>query len=211
MEELLRRHYAQGGKTQWIATFYSPPGAKAKDELRRILQMRPRPIGAQHFGATTDALMRRGKIDDALDTLKMLRDAGLLVGLCTHNHEVIDYAAERDWDVDFYQASLYRVKYDVRKPDRPVPNRPEDEYFEEDDRKAMLRTIAAVDKPCMVFKVLGANRHCRTDEDVQQAIRYTLDRIKPSDVILLGVWHKYKDQVGQDTDIVRQWKGPELH
>ena len=104
IEALLRAHYSAGGQMQWIATFYSPPG-KGKAEMKRILAMEPRPIGAQHYGGTTDHLMREGKIDQALDTLKMLRDAGLLVGLGSHNHEVIDYAEQKGWDVNFYQGA----------------------------------------------------------------------------------------------------------
>lgn len=44
-EEILRAFYAEGGKVQWIATFYSKPG-EGKAELARILKMEPRPIGA---------------------------------------------------------------------------------------------------------------------------------------------------------------------
>ena len=50
----------------------------------------------------------------ALDTLKMLRDAGLMVGLCSHNHEVIDYAENKGWDVDFYQCCFYRVSSSLK-------------------------------------------------------------------------------------------------
>ena len=44
IEELLRAHYAEGGRLQWIATFYAKPG-QGKEELARILRMRTKPIG----------------------------------------------------------------------------------------------------------------------------------------------------------------------
>jgi len=199
MESLLRQYYETGQDMKWIPTFYSSPGAKAKEELKRILQMRPRPIGIQHFGGTTDRLMTQGKLDEAQETLKMCRDAGLMVGLCTHNHEVIDYAANRDWDVDFYMGSFYRVSYDIRNTGRAAPKSPGEEYFEEEARKGMIHTIRQVDKPCIAFKVLGAGRHCKTQESVRRAIQYTFDMIKPTDVVLLGMWQKHRDQVGEDT------------
>jgi hypothetical protein len=199
MEALLRSHYAAGGKMQWIATFYSAPG-KGKEELARILKMDPKPIGAQHFGATTDRLMRQGKIDEARDTLKMFRDAGLLVGLCSHNHEVIDYAENKGWDVDFYQGSFYHST-DGLKPTQPG------EVFEESARQSMAKTLGQVSKPCIAFKVLAGNRHCTTPAAVEAAIRFAFKSIKPTDVVLLGMWHKYKDQAGENAGYARKILG----
>jgi hypothetical protein len=199
MEALLRAHYAAGGHLQWIATFYSPPG-KGKAELQRILKMEPRPIGVQHFGGTTDRLMRDGKIDQALDTLKMLRDAGLLVGLCSHNHEVIDYVESKGWDLDFYQGAFYRAGSGLN-PTRPG------EIFEEEARQSMARTLGKVSKPCIAFKVLGANRHCRSPADVEEALRLAYRSIKPTDVVLVGMWQKHKDQVGENAALVKKILG----
>jgi hypothetical protein len=199
MEALLRAHYAEGGRLQWIATFYSKPG-KGKEELARILKMRPRPIGAQHFGATSDALMREGKIDQALDTLKMLRDAGLLLGFGSHNHEVIDYAENKGWDVDFYQCCFYHSTDGLNRKDGS-------EVFEESARQSMVKTIQQVSKPCIAFKVLGANRHCGTPARVGRAIRFALEHIKPTDVVLLGMWQKYKDQAAENVGYVSKVLG----
>jgi len=196
IEALLRAFYAEGGKMQWIATFYSAPG-QGKEELARILKMDPKPIGAQHYGATSDRLMREGRIDQALDTLKMLRDAGLLVGLCSHNHEVIDYAESKGWDVDFYQCSLYHSTDGLNPKQKG-------EVFEEETRQAMLKTIRQVSKPCIAFKVLGANRHCGSPAEVEAALRLTFERIKPTDVVLVGMWQKYKDQVAENVGLVKR-------
>jgi len=196
MEEILRGHYAAGGKIQWIATFYSPPG-EGKEELTRILKMRPAPIGAQHWGDISDRLMKQGQIEKARDTLKMLRDAGLLVGLGSHNHEVVDYAESKGWDVDFYQCSFYRAHAGLNPPRRG-------EFYEEESRQAMAKTIAAVSKPCIAFKVLGANRHCASSVDVEKALAFAFKSIKPTDVVLLGMWQKYKDQAAENVAIVKK-------
>lgn len=196
IEDLLRRHYASGGRLQWIATFYSAPG-QGREELKRILQMEPRPIGIQHFGNTSDQLLRQGKIEQARETLKMLRDTGLQVGLGSHNHEVIDYAESHAWDVDFYQCCFYRCSFGLVR-------RGGGEVFDEEARQSMVKTIRQVSKPCIAFKVLGANRHCGTAAAVENALRFALQQIKPRDVILLGMWQKYKDQVAENVGYVQR-------
>ena len=142
---------------KWIATFYSLPRDResAKRELAELLKMNPRPIGIQQVGNTTDLLMRQGNIDQSLENLKRFRDAGLLVGLCSHNHEVIDYAESRDWDVDFYQCCFYRSVFDLDATKRGQ------EMYEEQARRDMTKTIRSVSKPCIAFKVLAAIRHRR--------------------------------------------------
>ncbi|HYW80712.1 MAG TPA: hypothetical protein VE890_14120 [Thermoguttaceae bacterium] len=201
--EILRKHYAEGGRLKWIASFYSSPQDReqCKQELAEILKMEPRPIGIQQLGNTSDRLMQEGKIDLALDNLKMFRDAGLLVGLGSHNHEVIDYVESKGWDLDFYQCCFYRSVFSFD------PAKHGKETFEEEARRSMTHTIRQVSKPCIAFKVLGAGRHCGTSQTVEAALRYALQQIKPSDVILLGMWQKHKDQVAENARLVRKILG----
>ena len=199
VEELLRAHRGQGGTLEWIATFYSSPKDResAQRELAGILRLEPRPIGIQQFGNTSDLLMREGKIELALENLKRLRDAGVLVGLGSHNHEVIDCAEDKGWDVDFYQCSFYRSWFGLdaqRRGDR----------FDEEARQSMAQTIRRVAKPCIAFKVLGASRLCQSPGGVEAALRFAFENIKPNDVVLLGMWQKHKDQVAENTAIVRK-------
>ena len=198
MEALLRTYRAEGGRLQWISTFYSKPG-QGKKELDRILSMDPRPIGIQQLGNTSDWLMREGKIDDALENLKRFRDAGVLVGLGSHNHEVIDYAESKGWDLDFYQCCFYRSWFGVNRTQNT-----RGEVFEEPDRQSMVNTIRQVSKPCIAFKVLGANRNCATAEDVRAALEFAYANIKATDVVLAGMWQKYHDQVAQNAEWVRE-------
>jgi len=199
IEEALRARYAEGGKIQWIATFYSPPG-QGRQELARILKMDPKPIGVQQFGNVTDALMREGQLDRVRENLKMFQDAGLLVGLGSHNHEVIDYVEDRGWDLDFYQCSFYRSCFGLHRTRQG-------EVFEEEARRSMVRTITRVSKPCIAFKVLGANRHCHSPAGVEGALRFALQQIKPTDVVLLGMWQKYRDQVAENVAYARRILG----
>ena len=189
MEDVLRRFYARGGRMQWIPTFYSKPG-EAKEELKRVLSMEPRPIGIQHYGGVTDTLFNKKRLDDARDTLKMFRDAGVLVGFGSHNPRAIEYAEEKGFDVDFYQCCFYQHVHE--------------KVWKDEERQRMVATIRRVSKPCIAFKVLGGNRHTKTPEDLYNALKFAFDHIKPTDVVLLGMWQKYKDQVGENHGLA--WK-----
>ena len=199
IEEMLRRHYAAGGQLKWIASFYSHPAEvqAVRQELAQLQRMNPPPIGMQQVGNTTDLLMRQGRIDLALENLKRFRDTGLLVGLGSHNHEVIEYAESKGWDVDFYQCSFYRSVFSLNDAHYGR------ERFVESDRDAMTRTIRKAGKPCIAFKVLAAGRHCQSIAALEEALRYAFNQIKPNDVVLLGMWQKHRDQVGENVNIVR--------
>lgn len=205
MHERLQRYAAAGGTNQWIATLYdsgsqwSPGAPSFEEELQSILQVNPKPIGIQNFGENSDRYYITDNMPLLQDKLKRFRDTGLLVGLCTHLPEVVEYAEERIWDVDFYQTCFYTVYSlaDAKKIDRSH------EVYDDAARERMVKFIQSTSKPCMAFKVLKANRFCSTDADVRQALQYALDRIKPTDVICVGMWNKYKDQVGQNAAFVR--------
>ena len=186
MEAAIRRFYAGGGRMQWIPTFYSKPGKGAADELKRILTMDPKPIGVQQWGQVSDDLFAAGKLDTVVENLKMFRDAGLLAGLGAHNPKVIEHAEEKGLDLDFYQCCFYHHKPSGAWPD--------------EERRRMVGVIAKVSKPCIGFKVLGGNRHTKTPQDVYDALKFAFDSIKPTDVVLLGMWQKYKDQPGENRD-----------
>lgn len=200
IEDMLRSHYAQGGRLRWIATFYSLPEDReaGKQELARLLKMDPPPIGVQQVGNTSDWLVKQGKLDLALDNLKRFRDAGLLVGLGSHNHEVIDHAESKGWDLDFYQCCFYRSVFGLD------PSKAGREIYEDEAREAMTRTIRQVSKPCLAFKVLAAGRHCGSRQTIEAALRFAFQNIKATDVVLLGMWQKHQDQAGQNVALVRR-------
>ena len=78
------------------------------------------------------------------------------------------------------------------------------EIFEEEARQAMVKVIRQVSKPCIAFKVFAGNRHTSTPEALQGALRFAFDHIKPTDVVLLGMWQKYKDQVAENVGYARK-------
>ena len=205
MHDLLHRYKAAGGRNQWIATLYDSgsdwnPGAPSfEEELKAILAVDPKPIGIQNFGENSDRYFITDNMPRLREKLKRFRDTGLLVGVCSHLPEVVEYIEERNWDIDFYQTCFYTV-YSLaneRRIDRAH------EIYDDAARERMVRFIQRTRKPCMAFKVLKANRFCSTDEAVRGALKFALDNIKETDAICVGMWDKYKDQVGQNAGFVR--------
>jgi hypothetical protein len=81
------------------------------------------------------------------------------------------------------------------------------EVFDDVDRDRMLSFVSSADKPCVVFKILGANRKCADDEEIRRSFEEVYGRIKPSDVVLVGMWQKHRDQVGFNTHLVESLLG----
>jgi hypothetical protein len=188
--ELFRRG---GGRLHWIAQTAS----EMHDVMQNIRVLAAAgAMGIYHHGTQTDRFWQAGEIDKVEDYLKCMRDCGVQVGLGTHIPEVIAYAEERDWDVDFYMACVYNLS---RKPRESalvsgVHAFAQEEYLDE-DRERMCETIRQTDKTCLAFKILAAGRHCGTQEEVGQAFQYAFDQIKAQDAVVVGMYPKEEDQV----------------
>ncbi len=209
MFDRLRRHTAAGGNLQWIATLYdsgsrwSPTAPSFEQELAGILEMDPKPIGIQNFGENSDTYFISGQMPRLREKMKRLRDTGLLIGVCTHLPEVVETIEEQGWDVDFYQTCFYTV-YSLLSERQIDRSR---ERYDDAARDRMAAFVRRASKPCIAFKVLKANRHCATDEDVRAALEFAYAHIKPTDVVCVGMWQKHKDQVGQNAQWVREILG----
>ena len=104
--EDFKRYRAEGGKMQLVllADFALMKDPKLLPEVAKL-----GPLGIGHHGNRTDERFRNGEKDKIKDSLKAVRDTGVMVGLSTHNPAVIDTAEGEGWDVDYYQCCLYRV------------------------------------------------------------------------------------------------------
>lgn len=207
--ELFRR---AGGTLHWIAQTAS----EMHDVFQNIrIIAAAGAIGIYHHGSQTDRWWVEGCIDRVRDYLACMRDHGVRVGLGTHHPEVIEYAEEHDWDVDFYMASFYNVNRRIRQSDIVANRMAEcangrdddvptvDEDFRDGDPPRMIRVIQAVDRQCLAFKVLGAGRRCATQEDVAAAIRHAYATIKPQDAVVVGMWQKHRDEIALNTEYAR--------
>ena len=134
-----------------------------------------------------------------------MRDCGVQVGLGSHIPEVIEYAEERGWNVDFYMTCFYNLSRDERESalvsgDRAAATR---ERFLEEDPPRMAQTIQATPKTCLAFKILAASRHCGSQAEVAEAFRFAFEQIKPTDAVVVGMYQKHLDQVSLNVEHVR--------
>ena len=178
-------------------------GRRSWKALGREVKPGEAPIGIYHHGSLTDRLWAAGKIDDARDNLKRIRDTGTRVGLGTHIPQVIDYVESKGWDVDFYADCLYNV---TRAPEEwrqvlggELPADPGEVYMQSDPPR-MLRTLRQTPKPCFAFKLLAAGR--RSDNGADQAFRTAFEILKPTDGIFVGLFPRIKDEVRDNAERV---------
>jgi hypothetical protein len=198
---VLREYRGEGGRIEWIAQTASELG----DINRNIKEIAAvGAIGAYNHGSNTDALWTSGKIETVHDRLKVMRQAGLRVGLGTHTPEVIDYAESKDWDVDFYMTCLYNLSRSKQDAEKLAGGTVEGEFFYEPDRKRMLERVRKASKQCLIFKVYGAGRRCRSQEDMRAALSEAFAYAKPSDVVVIGMFPKHKDQVTENCRLVQE-------
>ena len=210
--DILSTAYDDGFALKWIATLYNDPGGRrgsgnhepktVDEELERFESVRAPLIGYQHFGESTDHAYFNGKLNDVRRMIDRLRDHApkRLVGVCTHLPEVVRTVNQERWPVDFLQTSLYTVYADSNRRiiDRTT------ERFNLDDRERMIEAITHTEIPCIVFKVLGSRRQCETPEQVREALAYALNNIKSKDVVCVGMWQKYRDQVADNARFIRE-------
>jgi len=191
--ELYRR---EGGKMNFIAQTAS----EMHDVFMKIRILAAAGAeGIYHHGTQTDKFWREGRIDDCLDYLKCMRDCGVAVGLGTHQPEIVDYAEQHGWDVDFYMCSFYNISRAPRESSAVTGRKEYDkEEYVGQDREAMCRTIRGLGKPVLAFKILAAGRLCATQDDVKEAFRYAYANIKPTDAVVVGLFPKHVDQIALD-------------
>jgi len=201
---MINEYRNEGGTLQWIAQTAS----EMSDQAANVRQIAARgAIGIYHHGSRTDQLWFDGRIDEVQDLLKVMRDQGVLIGLGTHLFEVIEYADEHGWDLDFYLACFYRLS-NARRELPAVAGRRHDERYDDAERDRMVRTIQQTPKPCFAFKILAANRKCDSPEQVREAFEYAFANIKPTDAAIVGMYQEHINQVDMNARIVAEICGP---
>jgi hypothetical protein len=152
--------------------------------------------GIYHHGTQTDNLWLDNKIDKVCDYLKCMRDTGVQVGLGTHIPEVVEYAEEKNWDIDFYMCCFYNISRSKRESAIVSKFSADDnEIFSPEDPARMCGAIKAVEKMCLAFKILGAARCCGSQNEVKKAFEFAYSNIKPGDAVVVGMFPKYEDQI----------------
>lgn len=192
---LIREYRNEGGKLHWLgmtgSEFLSFNG-----NVNQMMQYGPCAI--YHHGSVTDALFKKGEYDELKRRLDFIRSKGVPVGLGTHMPEVIRYAEEHDWGVDFYMACVYNISRTDRVSSAITGGTNTGEIFEESDIPVMYETIRATPKPCLAFKILGAARRCDSQQQVRGCFVEAFENIKKTDAVVVGVYPKTEDHVALD-------------
>lgn len=192
----------QGGKLNLLIlsrpTFNDEP-----EMLKRAAKLKP--LGIAQHGASTNRFWDMGQLDRSLDFLKRIRDLGVMVGFSCHNPLEVEYAEEKGWDVDYYMTSLYYVNRPRKEFERILGGEaPYGEIYLPSDRPKMLETIRKAKKPCLTYKVLAAGRTVNSPELVREHMETAYRGIKPNDALIIGIYQRYNDQIGQTAAFTRE-------
>ena len=164
-----------------------------------------KPLFLLHHGGVTDRLFRAGKQEKVHDFVKKAHDQGMKAGVSAHNPEVFKYAEDKGWECDLYQCCLYYVTRPKEEIQAKLGTAMLGEPFLEKDRDDMLEVIQNVSKPCIAFKILAAGRLCGSPTAVDEAFQYTFSKIKKTDVVIVGMWPRFKDEVAENVGLLRKY------
>ena len=197
-------HRLNGGSIQWIAQTASEFASHSAN-VSEIASYKP--IAIYHHGTHVDNSWHTGKIDQVQDVIKAIHDHGLPAGIGSHIPEVIEYAEEKGWETDFYMSCFYNLARQYKSAPAVDQDAYAKDHFPADDPQRMAAVIREVSKPCIAFKVMAASRNCETPEDAQSALRFAFEHIKPGDMVNVGMFQKYKNQVKENAESVREILG----
>ena len=197
---ILREFRAEGGKLNWIGQT-APELGNFEGNVKQMSSAGA--VAIYHHGTVTDQLFKEGRYKEIIQRLGAIRETGLPVGLGTHMPQVIEYAEDHHWDIDFYMACVYNLSR-IDRVSSAVTGKPnEEEPFFDEDIPVMYKTIRSVDKPCIAFKILGATRRCQNQETVKATFAEAFRNIKASDVVNVGVYPKNMDQVALNAEYAK--------
>lgn len=209
--KVLKEFRRQGGKLEII---FQPYAAEPLAEnLPKMLELEP--FGIYHQGTTTDFLSEKGDFATIHSNLKLLRDAGVKVGLGTHVPDTVLRSESEGWDVDFYLFCMYNARrgrvgeqsgFITGKTKATLIFRPEDRFD-------AYKVVQQVKKPFIAYKILAGGQifYGHQPEEysgiAEQFIRETYENIKPGDLTCVGVFQRDSDQARTNADIVRSVLG----
>lgn len=202
MMRAILEYKLNGGKLQWIAQIAS----EISDHKANVLEiLRYEPIGIYYHGTYIDNFYHIGRIEDCRKIIEFIKEKDVLAGVGTHIPEVIEYCEEKNWPVDFYMACFYNLsKRGLKVSPALNINQTEDELYSEKDPIKMCKIIKSTQKTCIVFKVLGAGRKCKNKREIEETFKFAIENIKEKDIICVGHFQKYKNQIKENVKIVNK-------
>jgi hypothetical protein len=192
----------QGGKLQ-LALLSRPTFNDEPEMLKRAMKLKP--MGISQHGGSTNRFWDAGQFDKCREYLKHIRDTGAMVGLSCHNPLELEWAEEKGWDVDYYMASLYYTARPRAEFEKLLGGYvPLGEIYLPSDPPRMMETIRKAGKPCLTYKVLAAGRTVESPKQVKERMAVALNGIKTTDAVIIGMYQRFNDQIGQTAQFVRE-------
>jgi hypothetical protein len=203
----LRRRWEEGSKMRvyFLARVDEDGRIGGAESREEGSVMEYKPLFLLHHGGVTDGLFRAGQQEKVHDFVKKAHDMGVPAGISAHNPDVFKYAEDKGWECDLYQCCFYYVTRPEEEIRAKLGTTILGEPFLESDRDDILEVIQQVSKPCIAFKILAAGRLCQSPDAVAEAFRYAFSRIKKTDVVIVGMWPRFKDQVAENVGLLRQY------
>ena len=205
IDQSLERLRDSGRDVQWIFLASSPhlEDHRALEEAVR----RHRPIAVVHHGGVSDRLWREGRIEQAHDFARRVRDLGVLAGISAHNPDVIRHAEDKGWNLDLYMTCFYRVtrNHAELKEEIGMSEVPLGGIYLPGDPARMCEVVRGVKRPCLGFKILAAGRRCDRPQQVEAAFKFAFANIKRTDAVIVGMFPRFRDQPAENAALTRRF------
>ena len=208
---ILRHYRANGGKMNFIFQLYQPMNTEVS--MRHMLEVDP--IGIYISGTYTDVRFETDRINEITDMIDVFREAtDVKLGLGTHHPTLIQYSEEHNWNIDFYMACMYNLRYGRRGEESGFitgKSKAGIHPIIPSDRALMLDTLKSVKKPIIAFKIFAGGQMLveKSEEERRALIKDTYDTIftslKPNDFAVAGVFQKYHDQLTENVSVFNEW------
>ncbi len=175
---MLLEYRDEGGKLQWFAQTCPEVGS------HEACVNRAHSGGARacHIhGGVMDYLVAQKKQDEIPGVIDLIKSKGMLAGIAGHNPAVFEWAEEH-LDADYYLCCYYNSAH---RDERAEHVSGMSEWFGEEDRQAMLKTIAGIKRPVIHYKVLAAGRNAPAE-----AFDVAAKSLRQNDAVCVGVYTK---------------------
>jgi hypothetical protein len=200
---VIRQYRSEGGKMHIMFQTYPPIDLDVS-----IVQMkRLGPVAVYHQGTTADIWLEEGKEEFLKERIRRIKGMGLPTGLATHVPEILKRAEDEDWGLDFYMVCLQNSRKYEKEESTFLTGKEKTIIFRLGDRWDMFPVIRQVQKPCIVFKIFAGGQlfydHSEAEIPglIEKSMREVYSNIKPQDIVLVGAFQKYKNQIKENAEI----------
>lgn len=193
ISKLIQDYRSEGGSIKWIGQTAREYGS-LKQNIREGIGAGVDSVFIH--GGTTDQYFSEGREDELITLIEYAKKEGVPVGIASHKPQNLLAVQERNISVDYYLLCLYDLSGYMGRRDIPI-----DEKFDDEDRVKALKTLRELNRPCILYKVLGAGR--KTLEDGLKDVGLY---IRPIDGVMIGMFPKYiEDMVASNVVFFNRW------